>query len=131
MRWSGWEVGRKGVGEMEWVGGREEGSEWVGGREKDVAVIQMWIHCTHLDKRRQLIYFLRLNYAPSQTSTEVDLSDLGLLALYSEIHPTISYIVHYGVRAVTRGGSLGADEPPSSQERTFPEGHRLRVAVAV
>ena len=34
-------------------------------------------------------------------------------------------------RAVTRGGSLGADEPPSSQERTFPEGHRLRVAVAV
>ena len=37
----------------------------------------------------------------------------------------------YTVRAVTRGGSLGADEPPSSQERTFPEGHRLRVAVAV
>ena len=60
----------------------------------------MWIHCTHLDKRRQLIYFLRLNYAPSQTSTEVDLSDCGLLALYSEIHPTISYIVHYDVNMI-------------------------------
>ena len=41
-----------------------------------------------------------LKHTPSQTSTEVDLSDLGLLALYSEIHPTISYIVHYGVNMI-------------------------------
>lgn len=41
-----------------------------------------------------------LKHTPSQTSTEVDLSDRGLLALYSEIHPTISYIVHCGVNMI-------------------------------
>ena len=49
------------------------------------------------------------------------------LNIFMCVHVTSIHIV----RAVTRGGSLGADEPPSSQERTFPEGHRLRVHVAV
>ena len=35
-----------------------------------------------------------------QASTELDLSSLGLLTLYSEVHPTISYIVHYGINVV-------------------------------
>lgn len=38
-----------------------------------------------------------LKHVELHTSSEVDLSDLGLMALYSEVHPTISYIVHYGV----------------------------------
>ena len=27
----------------------------------------------------------------------MDINLLGLLALYSELHPTVSYIVHYGM----------------------------------
>ena len=61
----------------------------------------MWITVHPFGQKTSVDLFpTRLNYAPSQTSTEVDLSDLGLLALYSEIHPTISYIVHYGVNMI-------------------------------
>ena len=35
-----------------------------------------------------------------QAKSELDLSSLGLLTLYSEVHPTISYIVHYGISVV-------------------------------
>lgn len=32
-----------------------------------------------------------------QAQSDMDLSDLGLMALYSEVHPTVTYIVHYGI----------------------------------
>ncbi len=35
-----------------------------------------------------------------QTSSEIELSHLSLMALYSEIHPTISHIVHYGINMI-------------------------------
>ncbi len=35
-----------------------------------------------------------------QTSSEIELSHLSLVALYSEIHPTISHIVHYGINMI-------------------------------
>ena len=35
-----------------------------------------------------------------QASNEIDPSYLGLTALYSEIHPTISHIIHYGVNMI-------------------------------
>ena len=88
-------------GREEWVRGRKEGSRWVGGRSgwwRDLKrckcgfIASIW---TEDD-----LFPTCLNYTPSQTSTEVDLSDFGLLALYSEIHPTISYIVHYGVNMI-------------------------------
>ena len=36
----------------------------------------------------------------SSEQTQVDLSDLGVVALYSEVHPTSSHIVHYGVNMI-------------------------------
>lgn len=35
-----------------------------------------------------------------QSSSEVDLSDIGLMSLYSEVHPTVSYIIHYGINMI-------------------------------
>ena len=40
------------------------------------------------------------NFGPPtllQGSDEVDISMLGMMALYSEVHPTVSYIIHYGM----------------------------------
>ena len=36
----------------------------------------------------------------TQSSMEMDLSDVGLMSLYSEVHPTTSYIVHYGINMI-------------------------------
>ena len=36
----------------------------------------------------------------TQSSMEMDLSDIGLMSLYSEVHPTTSYIVHYGINMI-------------------------------
>ena len=36
----------------------------------------------------------------SQATEEVELSCLSLMSLHSETHPTISYIVHYGVNVI-------------------------------
>lgn len=35
-----------------------------------------------------------------QASEEVELNCLSLMSLYSETHPTVSYIVHYGINVV-------------------------------
>lgn len=35
-----------------------------------------------------------------EKSEKVDINMLGLMALYSEVHPTVTYIVHYGVDVV-------------------------------
>ena len=37
---------------------------------------------------------------PLQDSSDLDLSDIGLMSLYSEVHPTVSYIVHYGINMI-------------------------------
>ena len=93
--WVGGDVG----GRMEWEGGV---GGWVGGVGGWVVIggrtdlnrcscntnVHPFGQKTSVD-----LFPTCLKHTPSQTSTEVDLSDLGLLALYSEIHPTISYMV--------------------------------------
>ncbi len=39
-------------------------------------------------------------FLTSQGSDEVDISMLGVMALYSEVHPTVSYIIHYGTNVL-------------------------------
>ena len=47
---------------------------------------------------KQLLLLIPL---PSfQPPEDLDLNELGLMALYSEVHPTISYIVHYGINMI-------------------------------
>ena len=47
-----------------------------------------------------------------QASSEIELSHLGLMALYSEIHPTISHIVHYGINMIAPVYKLQVTPPP-------------------
>ena len=57
-----------------------------------------------LGVRKKSFQFLRIafvtDYSFLQTSSEIELSHLSLVALYSEIHPTISHIVHYGINMI-------------------------------
>ena len=91
VRWrSGWEVGKE--GEVVLGGGTDLNRCSC---NTNVDSLHPFGQKTSVD-----LFPTCLNYTPSHTSTEVDLSDLGLLALYSEIHPNISYIVHYGVNMI-------------------------------
>ena len=78
-------------GREERVGGREGREEGVkGGREGGKGRGSEGREGEG-DGRKTLHFHL-----PLQNSGEVDINMLGLLALYSEVHPTVSYIVHYG-----------------------------------
>ena len=46
------------------------------------------------------ISYLHFFFFSMQKSEKVDINMLGLMALYGEVHPTVSYIVHYGVDVV-------------------------------
>ena len=51
----------------------------------------------------------------------MDLSDLGLMALYSEVHPTVTYIVHYGINLLApvyklQVGAVGGGEGERERE---------------
>jgi len=68
--------------------------------EETTDLIHRLMARTRLATAEERLLQQTLKHVEQNTSTEVDLSDLGLLALYSEIHPTISYIVHYGVNMI-------------------------------
>ena len=47
-----------------------------------------------------MVFLMYNTYLSTQSSMEMDLSDVGLMSLYSEVHPTTSYIIHYGINMI-------------------------------
>ena len=66
------------------------------GTEETLETVQRLAAKTRLATIEEKLLNQTLKHVEEKHSSDLDLTDLGLLPLYSESHPSVTYVVHYG-----------------------------------